>query len=162
MLCCSSADGNYEVTLMTKATVYCTGLVLWQPPAVYKSSCSIDVEFFPYDVQTCVLKLGSWTYDGFKVDLRHMDEKVGSNIVDVGVDLSEFYMSVEWDILEVPAVRNEKIYPCCDEPYLDITFNITMRRKTLFYTVNIIIPCMGISFLTVLTFYLPSDSGEKL
>lgn len=40
-----------------------------------------------------------------QVDLRHMDEKSGSNIVDVGVDLSEFYMSVEWDILEVPAVR---------------------------------------------------------
>ena len=58
--------------------------------------------------------------------------------------------------------RNEKFYTCCDEPYLDITFNITMRRKTLFYTVNLIIPCMGISFLTVLTFYLPSDSGEKV
>lgn len=52
---------------MTKATVYHNGLVVWQPPAVYKSSCAIDVEFFPYDVQTCVLKLGSWTYDGFKV-----------------------------------------------------------------------------------------------
>ncbi|XP_055852779.1 acetylcholine receptor subunit alpha-like isoform X4 [Episyrphus balteatus] len=158
----NNADGHYEVTLMTKATVYSNGLVIWQPPAVYKSSCSIDVEYFPYDVQTCILKLGSWTYDGFKVDLRHMDEQQGSNIVDVGVDLSEFYMSVEWDILEVPAVRNEKFYTCCDEPYLDITFNITMRRKTLFYTVNIIIPCMGISFLTVLTFYLPSDSGEKV
>lgn len=34
-----------------------------------------------------------------------MDEQSGSNIVEVGVDLSEFYMSVEWDILEVPAVR---------------------------------------------------------
>ncbi|XP_052855180.1 acetylcholine receptor subunit alpha-like isoform X1 [Drosophila gunungcola] len=158
----NNADGHYEVTLMTKAIVYNNGLVIWQPPAVYKSSCSIDVEYFPYDVQTCILKLGSWTYDGFKVDLRHMDEQQGSNVVDVGVDLSEFYMSVEWDILEVPAVRNEKFYTCCDEPYLDITFNITMRRKTLFYTVNIIIPCMGISFLTVLTFYLPSDSGEKV
>lgn len=41
-------------------------------------------------------------------------------------------------------------------------FNITMRRKTLFYTVNLIIPCMGISFLTILVFYLPSDSGEKV
>ena len=59
-------------------------------------------------------------------------------------------------------IRNVKFYTCCDEPYLDITFNITMRRKTLFYTVNLIIPCMGISFLTVLVFYLPSDSGEKV
>ncbi|CAH1374091.1 unnamed protein product [Tenebrio molitor] len=158
----NNADGNFEVTLATKATIYHQGLVEWKPPAIYKSSCEIDVEYFPFDEQTCVLKFGSWTYDGFKVDLRHMDEKAGSNIVDVGVDLSEFYMSVEWDILEVPAVRNEKFYTCCDEPYLDITFNITMRRKTLFYTVNIIIPCMGISFLTVLTFYLPSDSGEKV
>ncbi len=71
-------------------------------------------------------------------------------------------MSVEWDILAVPATRNVKFYTCCEEPYLDITFNITMRRKTLFYTVNLIIPCMGISFLTVLVFYLPSDSGEKV
>ncbi|XP_017778844.1 PREDICTED: acetylcholine receptor subunit alpha-like isoform X2 [Nicrophorus vespilloides] len=158
----NNADGNFEVTLATKATIYHQGLVEWKPPAIYKSSCEIDVEYFPFDEQTCVLKFGSWTYDGFKVDLRHMDEKAGSNVVEVGVDLSEFYMSVEWDILEVPAVRNEKFYTCCDEPYLDITFNITMRRKTLFYTVNIIIPCMGISFLTVLTFYLPSDSGEKV
>lgn len=97
-----------------------------------------------------------------QVDLRHIDEARGTNVVELGVDLSEFYTSVEWDILEVPAVRNEKFYTCCDEPYLDITFNITMRRKTLFYTVNLIIPCMGISFLTVLVFYLPSDSGEKV
>lgn len=65
-------------------------------------------------------------------------------------------------LTHLPFRRNEKFYTCCDEPYLDITFNITMRRKTLFYTVNLIIPCMGISFLTVLVFYLPSDSGEKV
>lgn len=34
-----------------------------------------------------------------------MDEMEGTNVVDIGVDLSEFYRSVEWDILEVPAVR---------------------------------------------------------
>ncbi|XP_033191940.1 acetylcholine receptor subunit alpha-like isoform X1 [Bombus vosnesenskii] len=158
----NNADGNFEVTLATKATLNYTGRVEWKPPAIYKSSCEIDVEYFPFDEQTCVMKFGSWTYDGFQVDLRHIDEIRGSNIVNIGVDLSEFYTSVEWDILEVPAVRNEKFYTCCDEPYLDITFNITMRRKTLFYTVNLIIPCMGISFLTVLVFYLPSDSGEKV
>ncbi|KAF0295719.1 Acetylcholine receptor subunit alpha-like [Amphibalanus amphitrite] len=158
----NNADGNFEVTLATKATLHYNGLVEWEPPAIYKSSCEIDVEYFPFDEQTCVMKFGSWTYDGFQVDLRHFDEVEDSDLVPQGVDLSEFYMSVEWDILDVPAVRHEKFYTCCDEPYLDITFNITIRRKTLFYTVNLIIPCMGISFLTVLTFYLPSDSGEKV
>lgn len=49
--------------------------------------------------------------------------------------------------------------PC---PSADIFFNITLRRKTLFYTVNLIIPCVGISYLSVLVFYLPADSGEKI
>lgn len=63
----SSADGNFEVTLATKATLWWNGLVEWKPPAIYKSSCEIDVEYFPFDEQTCVMKFGSWTYDGFQV-----------------------------------------------------------------------------------------------
>ena len=62
-----SADGNFEVTLATKATLNYTGRVDWKPPAIYKSSCEIDVEYFPFDEQTCVMKFGSWTYDGFQV-----------------------------------------------------------------------------------------------
>jgi nicotinic acetylcholine receptor len=66
-VCVCSADGNFEVTLSTKATVYSNGLVEWKPPAIFKSSCEIDVEYFPFDEQTCVMKFGTWTYDGFKV-----------------------------------------------------------------------------------------------
>lgn len=55
-----------------------------------------------------------------------------------------------------------KFYPCCPEPYPDITFDIELRRRTLFYTLNLIMPCIAISCLTVLVFYLPSDSGEKI
>ena len=45
----------------------CEGLVEWKPPAIYHSSCEMDVEYFPFDEQTCVMKFGSWTYDGFQV-----------------------------------------------------------------------------------------------
>lgn len=69
LLKCSSADGNFEVTLATKATLNYTGRVEWRPPAIYKSSCEIDVEYFPFDEQTCVMKFGSWTYDGFQVNI---------------------------------------------------------------------------------------------
>ncbi|XP_065156853.1 LOW QUALITY PROTEIN: acetylcholine receptor subunit alpha-like 1 [Atheta coriaria] len=158
----NNADGNYEVTIMTKAILHHTGKVMWKPPAIYKSFCEIDVEYFPFDEQTCFMKFGSWTYDGYMVDLRHLSQTKDSNDIDVGIDLQDYYISVEWDIMRVPAVRNEKFYSCCEEPYPDIIFNITLRRKTLFYTVNLIIPCVGISFLSILVFYLPSDSGEKV
>ena len=39
----SSADGNYHLTTMTKATLFHHGLVKWEPPAIFKSSCDIDV-----------------------------------------------------------------------------------------------------------------------
>ncbi|KAG1687027.1 Acetylcholine receptor subunit alpha-like [Nymphon striatum] len=158
----NNADGNFEVTLSTKAALHYNGDIAWKPPAIYKSSCDIDVEYFPFDEQTCKMKFGSWSYDGFKVDLRHKNEIKGIPLIEFGIDMSEFYTSVEWDILAIPAMRHEVYYSCCEHPFIDITFNITMRRKTLFYTVNLIIPCMAISFLTILVFYLPSESGEKV
>ena len=67
IMTCFSADGNYEVTIMTKAILHYTGRVRWNPPAIYKSYCGIDVEYFPFDEQECMMKFGSWTYDGFMV-----------------------------------------------------------------------------------------------
>ncbi|RXG56604.1 hypothetical protein Avbf_12250, partial [Armadillidium vulgare] len=62
------------------------------------------------------------------VDLQHKDQQKNSNVVDPGIDLGEYYISVEWDILKVPAVRNEKFYPCCDEPYQDIFFKKKKKK----------------------------------
>ena len=69
IIICFSADGNYEVTIMTKAILHYTGRVRWNPPAIYKSYCGIDVEYFPFDEQECMMKFGSWTYDGFMVSI---------------------------------------------------------------------------------------------
>lgn len=95
---------------MTKASLSFTGEVVWKPPAIYKSSCKINVEWFPFDEQNCDMKFGSWTYNGYQLDLKHLYQEKGSNIVQIGIDLKEFYHSVEWDILEVPATRNEEYY----------------------------------------------------
>ena len=77
--------------------------------------------------------------------------------------MSEYVPNQEWDVIAVPAERNVPFYPCCpDEPYPDITFNITLRRKTLFYTMNIMVPCVCINLLTLTGFYVPCDCGEKI
>ena len=88
------------------------------------------------------------------------DEKA---VIEHGIDLTAYYDSVEWDLIRATAQKHIVKYPCCpDEPYNDVTFNITLRRKTLFYTINLIIPCVSLTILTILEFYLPSDCGEKI
>ncbi|KAK2181623.1 hypothetical protein NP493_389g03107 [Ridgeia piscesae] len=162
----NNADGDYTVTIMTKATLSYSGTVRWEPPVIFKSFCQMDVEFFPFDIQKCHMKFGSWSYDILKVDIFHMwQERLGVadlDIIDSAIDLVDFHRSVEWELLTAVAKKNIVKYPCCDELYPDITFNLTLRRKTLFYTINLLIPCISINALTILGFYLPSDAGEKI
>ncbi|CAB1339768.1 unnamed protein product [Coregonus sp. 'balchen'] len=132
---------------MTKAHLFHNGKVRWVPPAIYKSSCSIDVTFFPFDQQNCKMKFGSWTYDKAKIDLERIENTV---------DLNNYWESGEWAIINAVGTYNTKKYDCCHEIYPDITYFFIIRRLPLFYTINLIIPCLLISCLTVLVFYLPS------
>ena len=91
-----SADGKYEVTLMTKARLNYTGEIEWKPPAIYKSSCKINVEWFPFDEQSCDMKFGSWTYDGFQVRIFDR-EKVSRTVLEVCLaNWQSFFVSYDF------------------------------------------------------------------
>ncbi|XP_036390628.1 neuronal acetylcholine receptor subunit alpha-3-like [Megalops cyprinoides] len=149
----NNAVGDFQVDDKTKALLRYNGDVTWIPPAIFKSSCKIDVTYFPFDYQNCTMKFGSWTYDKAKIDLV----LIGSTI-----NLKDFWESGEWVIIDAPGYKHDIKYNCCEEIYPDITYSLYIRRLPLFYTINMIIPCLLISFLTVLVFYLPSDCGEKV
>jgi hypothetical protein len=40
---------------------------VWLSHGIFRSSCDINVEYFPFDVQSCTMKWASWTYDGYQV-----------------------------------------------------------------------------------------------
>ncbi|KAJ8272148.1 hypothetical protein COCON_G00110070 [Conger conger] len=146
-----NADGRFEGSLMTKAIVRANGTIMWTPPASYKSACTMDVTFFPFDRQNCSMKFGSWTYDGHMVDLV---------LVDDHVDRKDFFDNGEWEILNATGARGQRRDGLYSYPF--VTYSFILKRLPLFYTLFLIIPCLGLSFLTVLVFYLPSDEGEKL
>lgn len=152
----NNADGNYEVRYKSNVLIYPEGQVMWVPPAIYQSSCTIDVTYFPFDQQKCVMKFGSWTFNGDQVSLKLYNDNYW-------VDLSDYWKSGTWDIVEVPAFLNINNQSKTGQPTeTDISFYITIRRKTLFYTVNLILPTVLISFLCILVFYLPAEAGEKV
>lgn len=144
---------------------------------IFMSTCNVDVRWFPFDVQKCVLKFGSWTYDGWLLDLQMNEadisgympngewDLIGQPSTQVQVIASSsppLYPRRDSDSLGVPGARNEVFYDCCKEPYPDVTFMVTIRRRTLYYALNLLIPCMLMSSMTLLIFVLPADSGEKI
>ncbi|KAM9410279.1 neuronal acetylcholine receptor subunit alpha-7-like [Pholidichthys leucotaenia] len=147
----NSADERFDAAFPTSIVVHSSGSCKWIPLGIFKSTCKIDVRWFPFDIQKCELKFGSWSHNGWSVDL-----KLGR------VDLSSYIPNGEWDLVEVPGVRHEVFYTCCLEPYIDVTFTVVMRRRTLYYSLNLLIPCVLISILALLVFLLPADSGEKI
>ncbi|CAG5929107.1 unnamed protein product [Menidia menidia] len=146
----NNADGVYEVSFYCNAVVSSTGDIFWLPPAIYKSACAIEVQNFPFDRQNCTLKFRSWTYDHTEVDLVLTSDFASRD---------DFTPSGEWDIVSLPARKNEDPR---DPTYLDITYDFVIQRKPLFYTINLIIPCVLITSLAIMVFYLPSDCREKM
>jgi nicotinic acetylcholine receptor len=165
----NSVGDTFDSAYPTNMVVYADGTVNWIPPGIFIVSCKIDVTWFPFDEQLCFFKFGSWTYDGTKIDLQ-TDE--------TGLDLSEYLLNGEWDMysewpvrgarrhaahhLESIAVRSEKFYDCCPEPYPDLRFMMYLRRRTLYYGVNLIIPCLIMTMMTITGFLLPSHLCQKV
>ncbi|XP_042295528.1 neuronal acetylcholine receptor subunit alpha-7-like isoform X1 [Sceloporus undulatus] len=147
----NSANEEFDSTFHTHILVNSSGYCQWLPPGILKSTCRIDVRWFPFDTQKCDLKFGSWTYDGWLLDLRMLE-----------TDTSGYVANGEWDLMGVPGTQNKVFYECCREPYLDVTFAVTMRRRTLYYALNMLVPCLLLSAMTFLVFLLPADSGEKI
>lgn len=129
-----STDGSLE-RFKSQIKVSADGTNLWLSPVIFISSCKIYVKYFPFDEQHCKLKFGSWTYDGFQLDLRP-EASEG--------DIAKFVSNGEWDLVAVPCKRNIVTYVCCPEPYPDVTYEVQIRRRTLFFFFNMIIPCLVI------------------
>ncbi|XP_076836585.1 neuronal acetylcholine receptor subunit alpha-10 [Brachyhypopomus gauderio] len=149
----NNADDQFSSSMETNVVIHYDGQITWDQPAITKSSCKVDVSFFPFDSQQCRLTFGSWTHNGNQMDLL--------NALD-SADLADVVENVEWEVLGMPAKKNIILYGCCSDPYPDITYTLHLKRRASFYIFNLLIPCMMISFLAPLGFFLPADSGEKV
>uniref|UniRef100_A0A8B9FAG5 Cholinergic receptor nicotinic delta subunit n=1 Tax=Amazona collaria TaxID=241587 RepID=A0A8B9FAG5_9PSIT len=161
-------DGLFEVAYYCNVLVYNTGYVYWLPPAIFRSACPINVDFFPFDWQNCTLKFSSLAYSALEISMHlkeDSDPETGKYypVEWIIIDPEGFTENGEWEIIHRPARKNiHPRNPPESSEHQDITFYLIIKRKPLFYTINIVTPCILIAFMAILVFYLPADSGEKM
>ncbi|XP_020903827.1 neuronal acetylcholine receptor subunit alpha-7 [Exaiptasia diaphana] len=129
------------------------GSVSWLFAMVIKSSCLIHVQYFPFDEQVCELFFGSWNYDVTKLDLQPKSREEM---------LYDYHLNGEWELMEASSRRTTVVHICCKNDVARITYHLHLKRRTLFYMTNFILPCAIIAFLTLLVFLTPIESGERM
>ncbi|CAD6190041.1 unnamed protein product [Caenorhabditis auriculariae] len=147
----NSVDSEFDSTYRVNLVNYHNGLINWVPPGIFKVSCKLDIYWFPFDEQTCFFKFGSWSFSRDKIELQVGD-----------FDFSEFIPNGEWIILGHKANITVKQYECCPEKYEDVTFTLHLRRRTLYYAFNLIMPVMLTMVLVVLGFTVSPETCEKI
>ncbi|KAM9312167.1 acetylcholine receptor subunit epsilon-like [Gastrophryne carolinensis] len=157
----NNVDGQFEVAYYANVLVRENGYMSWLPPAIFRSECAVQVTFFPFDWQNCTLVFRSKTYTAKEINLllAYVDKVL---LEHVDIDPEAFTENGEWAIKHCPAWKyvNQR-YTEEDLEYQQINFALIIQRKPLFYVVNIIVPCVLISSLVVLVYFLPAKAGGQ-
>ncbi|XP_064628048.1 neuronal acetylcholine receptor subunit beta-3-like [Lineus longissimus] len=153
----NSLDANFDFSQGNRIKFFAisTGVVKWYTGAIYRVGCSLDMTYFPFDDQECSLSFGSWSMDGYMM-------KFVSSRPDI--DLDNYAVNGEWGITQNHVEAETSIIdPDNPESYWSrFIVNVNLKRKSAFYILNIIFPCVAISMLVLMVFCVPSESGEKV
>uniref|UniRef100_A0A8C8AS99 Cholinergic receptor nicotinic gamma subunit n=1 Tax=Otus sunia TaxID=257818 RepID=A0A8C8AS99_9STRI len=158
----NNIDGTFEITLYANVLVSPDGSIYWLPPAIYRSACAIHVTYFPFDWQNCTMVFQSQTYSANEINLLLTVEE-GQTVEWIFIDPEAFTENGEWAIKHRPArkIINSEHFTPDDTQYQQVIFYLIIQRKPLFYIINIIVPCVLISAMAVLVYFLPARAGGQ-
>eukprot|EP00071_Canis_lupus_P040617 XP_022274174.1 acetylcholine receptor subunit epsilon isoform X6 [Canis lupus familiaris] len=154
----NNIDGQFGVAYDANVLIYEGGYVSWLPPAIYRSTCAVEVTYFPFDWQNCSLVFRSQTYNAEEVDFVFAVDDDGETISKIDIDTEAYTENGEWAIDFCPGlIRRPNGASAGDPGVVDIIYTLIIRRKPLFYVINIIVPCVLISGLVLLAYFLPAQ-----
>uniref|UniRef100_A0A8C7C0E4 Cholinergic receptor nicotinic epsilon subunit n=1 Tax=Neovison vison TaxID=452646 RepID=A0A8C7C0E4_NEOVI len=94
----NNIDGQFGVAYDANVLIYEGGYVSWLPPAIYRSTCAVEVTYFPFDWQNCSLVFRSQTYNAEEVDLVFAVDDEGETISKIDIDTEAYTENGEWAI----------------------------------------------------------------
>ncbi|XP_068096902.1 5-hydroxytryptamine receptor 3A-like isoform X5 [Hyperolius riggenbachi] len=136
--------------------VYDDGRVVINEPVHIVTACKLNIYYFPFDVQNCSLTFTSW---GDPVNDINVHFWKNEHVMEA----LPFYYDTdgEWDLVKVIHSHREFVV-MDDKRFSQARFFIVMKRRTMFYTVNVILPSIFLMILDIVGFYLPPESGERV
>ncbi|XP_069105820.1 neuronal acetylcholine receptor subunit alpha-7-like [Argopecten irradians] len=146
----SSADdlveynGNhFDVRLMND------GSTMFSPGKLIKSSCNVDMTYFPTDSHVCSILVVPW--------MDYIQEvRLQSNETKFRMDF--FTPHGAWEVYNTSISRNVQF----SQEVSIIEFTLYLRRKPQYFYLSLGVPILLLCFLNPFVFLLPAASGERI
>lgn len=138
----------------TSCAVNFKGSVLCVPPIHIDALCVPDLTKYPYDVQKCTVRFGSWVHKGEDLKLKMLTPTV---------DLEDMEPNGEWELLSFNTVYHRGNYSCCPNstyPSIDIIFEI--ERRSAPHAVNVVLPLLVCILITLTTMAMSPLNKDRL
>ncbi|XP_031224762.1 acetylcholine receptor subunit gamma isoform X2 [Mastomys coucha] len=108
-----------------------------------------------------VLENKSQTYSTSEINLQ-LSQEDGQAIEWIFIDPEAFTENGEWAIRHRPAkMLLDSVAPAEEAGHQKVVFYLLIQRKPLFYVINIIAPCVLISSVAILIYFLPAKAGGQ-
>lgn len=148
----SQAKGPTLFNLPTTHLVLPDGTVTFGSSGVIETSCSLDMTYFPYDYQSC--NFGFGILDSSRRDVSLISDERGPQ------KSANYVQDGEWEVhdfgtaVKYTGVKNYEIQT--------LYVILKLQRRSTYYVLNVIVPSVTVSLLSLLTFVVPVESGERL
>ncbi|CAC5396120.1 unnamed protein product [Mytilus coruscus] len=136
---------SYFDSETTYATFDQNGTALIMLITNLKTSCSIDMTYYPFDKHTCEIYL----------IYSHMYYKLAFNTSRMSANFEHTIPNSEWSF-------SSSVYRTEFHALPTIVYVLNLSRKPLFLVMNLLFPCMVIGIVNSLSFLIPIESGERL
>ncbi|XP_043240585.1 acetylcholine receptor subunit alpha-type acr-16-like isoform X8 [Amphibalanus amphitrite] len=149
----NSADEKFDSTYPTNVVLKNNGSCLYVPPGIFKSTCKIDITWFPFDDQECKMKFGSWTYDGWQLDLiLPSDEGDASNFIPNG----------EWTLLGVTILLSLTVFLNMVAESMPTTSDAVPLIGTYFNCIMFMVASSVVSTVLILNYHHRSGETHEM
>lgn len=161
----------------TAVVVDSKGVCTWRSPATFKSDCEISVRYWPFDTQKCKLFFASYTYDNEQLSLKLLAQSknkagdhfwfrqagrllIGTNTFVVIWFLDSYTTNGDWSAKEI--TLSKQVHKQDSLQYDRIAVEVVLSRRPEYFVLNLITPSAVLCLLTLFSFAIPSESGERV
>ena len=124
------------------------GTVSWVPEATYRIICEVEIEYYPFDKQTC--RLTFYVSDEMATEVDLVPDAKHN-----GVRTDHYIENSEWKLVNASVEK----YTVYGVSYIDVVFTVERRLEFIFFTT--VAPLLLLSVLNLCAFLIPVQSEEK-